>query len=515
MGAYENPAMIVDKSGEILAAGILQGVEKLAQGIDKYSQTVGQAWQERIKEQREEAKKKSEQNKQALIDGAKTQANFISTAATQGDEALEKTEHGVVATSIVSQQLQNIKDNSQQSLGVFANANNLNNSGQVLADNILKSEELIANAKKPFTWAANTYTWQTAASDAYTNAQGTVLYDNDKNSQAQSGMIRDAIRQDVFQGKISPSISFTKTTDVKNSSLMNLEFFDENKESRGSYQLDMNDPNAMDRFFGKGLDYTGLIKESGTPDKVNTNGTLKRQFFKERINFRDGDSDVQREVYNIEQIAGNFGGVLDTIVNELTTFSSETSGSDYLQARQWVVNKGYTIEQADAILKNEKGGAEVGGVDLPTPREMAVSHLLEFYSNDNYEYRDGQFFKETRTKRQKTGGGNLTENEKDAIYVTERWGQNINDIGVKGRKFVLKPVTVTTQGQGAAQTKQIKQATDAAKITGYVIYGEQTVQGNIVLNPIDSAQKVYDTPDAALQAIGNSSVQIFNGVNVE
>ena len=40
MGAYENPAMIVDKSGEILAAGILQGVQSLAQGVDKYSQTV-------------------------------------------------------------------------------------------------------------------------------------------------------------------------------------------------------------------------------------------------------------------------------------------------------------------------------------------------------------------------------------------------------------------------------------------------------------------------------------------
>ena len=146
MGAYENPAMIVDKSGEILAAGILQGVQSLAQGVDKYSQTVNQAWQERIKRDREAAEKREQNNKQAQIDGAKVNAQFTRSTQEQADLVLEETGDGVIATSIVNEHLQNIKDNSKQTLDIFASANNLNNSGEVLAENTLKSEEIIENA---------------------------------------------------------------------------------------------------------------------------------------------------------------------------------------------------------------------------------------------------------------------------------------------------------------------------------------------------------------------------------
>ena len=108
MGAYENPAMIVDKSGEILAAGILQGVQSLAQGVDKYSQTVNQAWQERIKRDREAAEKREQNNKQAQIDGAKVNAQFTRSTQEQADLVLEETGDGVIATSIVNEHLQNI-----------------------------------------------------------------------------------------------------------------------------------------------------------------------------------------------------------------------------------------------------------------------------------------------------------------------------------------------------------------------------------------------------------------------
>ena len=508
MGAYENPAMIVDKSGEILAAGILQGVQSLAQGVDKYSQTVNQAWQERIKRDREAAEKREQNNKQAQIDGAKVNAQFTRSTQEQADLVLEETGDGVIATSIVNEHLQNIKDNSKQTLDIFASANNLNNSGEVLAENTLKSEEIIENAKKPFKWASNAYTWYTEASQAYTNPQGTVYFDNDENTQEQSQMINNAIRQDVFEGKISPSISFVKKTD---SSMMNLEFF-ENGESIGLYKLDMSDPNAMDKYVGKGLDYTETIKLSSTEDRVDTSGALKPQFFQERTTFRDGDELISREVYNIQQIESNFQGVIDGIVTDLSTFSSETSGSDYLKARQWVMNQGaWTREQADAILKNENGSAVVDGVKLPTPKEMAMVHLLNYFSGKGgFEYRDGKFFKETRTKSSSTNT-TLTENEKDARFVRATWGANTNDIGIRGRKFVLKPRSRTVQDG----TTTYGVPATANDIYGYEIYEERIQSGDVTLVPMyGESRQVFQEADDALQVIGNSSTDKFAGTNI-
>lgn len=510
MGAYENPAMIVDKSGEILAAGILQGVQSLAQGIDKYSQTVNEAWQERIKRDREAAEKREENNKRAQIDGAKVNAEFTRSTQEQAESVLDETGNGVIATSIVNQHLQNIKDNSKQTLDVFASANNLNNSGEVLAENTLKSEEIIQNAKKPFTWAGNVHNWYTEAGQAYTNPQGTVYFDNDENTQEQSQMISNAMRQDVFEGKISPSISFVKKTD---SSMMNLEFF-ENGESIGLYKLDMSDPNAMDKYVGKGLDYTETIKLSSTEDRVDASGVLKPQFFQERITFRDKNETVSREVYNIQQIESSFKGVVDGIVTDLSTFSNETSGSDYLKARQWVMNQGaWTREQADAILKNENGDAVVDGVKLPTPKEMAMVHLLNYFSGKGgFEYRDGKFFKETRTKRQRSGttSTTLTENQKDAKFVRSAWKANTNDIGIRGRKFVLKPRSANTVG--GVTTYGIP--SDPENIHGYEIYEEKVQGGDITLVPMYAeTQKVFEKAEDALQVIGNSDTQIFSGVN--
>lgn len=508
MGAYENPAMIVDKSGEILAAGILQGVQSLAQGVDKYSQTVNQAWQERIKRDREAAEKREQNNKQAQIDGAKVNAQFTRSTQEQADLVLEETGDGVIATSIVNEHLQNIKDNSKQTLDIFASANNLNNSGEVLAENTLKSEEIIENAKKPFKWASNAYTWYTEAGQAYTNPQGTVYFDNDENTQEQSQMINNAIRQDVFEGKISPSISFVKKTD---SSMMNLEFF-ENGESIGLYKLDMSDPNAMDKYVGKGLDYTETIKLSSTEDRVDTSGALKPQFFQERTTLREGDELVSREVYNIQQIESNFQGVIDGIVTDLSTFSNETSGSDYLKARQWVMNQGaWTREQADAILKNENGSAVVDGVKLPTPKEMAMVHLLNYFSGKGgFEYRDGKFFKETRTKSSTTNT-NLTENEKDARFVRATWGANTNDIGIRGRKFVLKPRSRTGEGTTAIYGTPAT----ANDIYGYEIYEERIQSGDVTLVPMyGETKQVFKTADDALQVIGNSSTDKFAGTNI-
>ncbi len=493
MGAYENPAMIIDNSGQILAAGMQQGIQAVAKGVEAYGAQVGRAKQALIEARRKRAQQIQVANNKALIDGAKQQASYNQKRA---DEIKNiNKENGVVAGIMTGEVYDDIESKKREIASAYADSNNPSLSEEAILDGQRRVIEYEQQGTSGLSYAANVGLWQKAGQQYVDNPLKFATYESDGIDIDQSRNMAMAFSIDLMEGKISKDVSFKKTPDYT-TGLMTVKFYDSDNNETFSASLDMSNDDALDAFFGENYDFTSTMEEA---NEINTNkdGGLKSIFFKERVQYVEGDKIISKDIYNIDEIKRAYGPAIDTMVNTLTNFGSEQPGKEYRKTEAWLRNIGVDPDEIKEIMKSKNPSSSI--------REDVEDYLLNQLSNNKYRFIDNQFFTQTESNINTNNGRQLTNTQKTAQLFRRGWKKSLADISAYNRKFVARPV----DAQGALVTDDIN------NIAGYALYGEKQRDGNITLEPVYASTKVFTNPEELLQVIGNPEADIFAGVNVE
>jgi len=493
MGAYTNPAIIVDRSGEILAAGIQQGTQALSRGVEAYGAQVGKAMQDAIQARRERAEKIKVSNNKALIDGASQQASFNQTLLTQIKDINK--ENGVVAGLMTNEVYSGIENKKSEIARAYADSNNPMLNEQSILDGQKRVQEYEKEGVSGLAYASNVGLWQKDGEAYISNPLKYTTYESEGTNIDQARNMAMAFSVDLMEGRISNNISFKKIPDY-NTGMMTVKFYDKSGSETFSTNLDMSADDALDSFFGENYDFTTTIEEA---NKVNTNkdGGLKSTFYKERVQYTEGDKIITRDIYNIDEINRAYGPAIDTMVNSLINFGSEQTGKEYRKTESWLINMGVETQEVKEIMNSEN--------PQPLIKEKVTEYVLNQLSNNKFEYRDGQFFTQSEAKISTSGDGELTSAQKTAQLFRRAWSKSLADISAYNRKFVARPV----DADGNLVTDDIK------NISGYILYGEKQKEGNITLEPVYSSTKIFTNPEELLQVIGNPEADIFSGVKTQ
>lgn len=493
MGAYTNPAMIIDKSGEILAAGILQGTQALTQGINAYSAQIGKAEQDAIQDRRERAEKIRVTNNKALIDGAAQQATYNQTIATTVKDINK--ENGVVAGIMTKEVYGDIESKKVKIAQAYSNSNNPSLDPETISGALKEVEQYEKSGVGGLAYAGNVGLWQKDGEAYISNPTKYTTYGSGGVDGVDADQARNmamAFSIDLTEGRISKDVSFKKVPNYQ-TGMMTVEFYKDGTKTF-STDLDMSADDALDTFFGENYDFTPIIEEA---NKVNTNkdGGLKSTFYKERVQYTENDKIITRDVYNLDQIKTAYGPAIETMVNSLTNFGSEQTGKEYRKTEAWLKNIGVESEEIKAIMEASDPKVEI--------KNKVTEYVLNQLSNNRFEYRDGQFF--TQSEANIGGDSKLTTSQKTAQLFRRGWKRSLADISAYNRKFVARPVNAN----GVLVTD------DASNIVGYTLYGEKQRDGNITLEPVYSSNKIFTNVEELLQVIGNPEADIFAGINVE
>ena len=493
MGAYTNPAMIIDRSGEILAAGIQQGTQALGRGVEAYGAQVGKAMQDAIKERRERAEKIRVANNKALIDGAAQQAAYNQKRANEVKDINK--ENGVVAGIMTSEVYNGIESKKTEIARAYADSNNPSLSEQYIFDAQKRVQQYEKEGVSGLAYAGNVGLWQKDGEAYISDPLKYTTYGSNGVNIDQARNMAMAFSVDLMEGRISDNVSFKKIPNYQ-TGMMAVKFYDKDGTETFSTDLDMSADDALDAFFGENYDFTSTIEEA---NKVNTNkdGGLKSTFYKERVQYTENDKIITRDIYNLGEIKRAYGPAIDTMVNSLTNFGSEQTGKEYRKTEAWLTNIGVEPEEVKAIM-----GADDPSVEI---KNKVTEYVLNQLSNNKFEYRDGQFFTQSEANISSSGDSKLTTSQKTAQLFRRGWGKSLADISAYNRKFVARPV----DANGNLVSDDIN------NIAGYTLYGEKQREGNITLEPVYSSNKIFTNVEELLQVIGNPEADIFAGVNVE
>ena len=301
MGAYTNPAMIIDRSGEILAAGIQQGTQALGRGVEAYGAQVGKAMQDAIKERRERAEKIRVANNKALIDGAAQKAAYNQKRANEVKDINK--ENGVVAGIMTSEVYNGIESKKTEIARAYADSNNPSLSEQSIFDAQRKVEQYEKEGVSGLAYAGNVGLWQKDGEAYISDPLKYTTYGSNGVNIDQARNIAMAFSVDLMEGRISDNISFKKIPNYQ-TGMMAVKFYDKDEAETFSIDLDMSADDALDAFFGENYDFTSTIEEA---NKVNTNkdGSLKSIFYKERVRYTENKKIITKDVYNLDQIDTN------------------------------------------------------------------------------------------------------------------------------------------------------------------------------------------------------------------
>ena len=257
MGAYTNPAIIIDRSGEILAAGIQQGTQALGRGVEAYGVQVGKATQDAIQARRERAEKIRVANNKAIIDGAAQQAGFNQKVATQIKDINK--ENGVVAGMMTGEVYNDIENKKEEIARAYANSNNPSLNETIISDSLKQVAQYEKNSVSGLAYAGNVGLWQKDGEAYISDPLKYTTYGSNGVNIDQARNIAMAFSIDLMEGKISNNISFKKIPNYQ-TGMMAVKFYDKDETETFSTNLDMSADDALDAFFGENYDFTSTIE---------------------------------------------------------------------------------------------------------------------------------------------------------------------------------------------------------------------------------------------------------------
>lgn len=346
MGAYENPSMIVDKSGQILAQGFQSAAQSIAKGIDTYSQRYNKA----LEEQRKRVEQRKKQDSQANIRASQGSLNFMKQA---------KAFNIKDQTSLTSDFMQNVYLPKVQELGdAYYNygktAFNLNSTEEQIAEatrgmleieNNLKSiqnkasgGELILDSAKAIVDERDKYG---------VLAFGDMTYDqsNDLLTAISTGKNKGVVGNTIFE--VNKNEDNNDVYTFKNP---------ENDQVVFQQEVDTSDPDWIDNITVEKLNVADEFANYAEEQEIKVGNKLSPSFIKNTEFVVENGVKYEVTNYNTQELVNKFSTLKRELTKKLTSFDANNPTNQSRVIKAFLQDDvGYTDEEVESIFNPKEG----------------------------------------------------------------------------------------------------------------------------------------------------------------
>ena len=416
MGAYENPAMIQDRSGEIFAQGLKEFSAGISKGIQDYGAALNAAEEQKRKnivaQQEAEAKRKAA----AAEAGTKAQGQITF------NEPL--TEAGAV--NIMVEDLN--KTNKALGLKLYDLA--VENSLDPTAEKGQEIQQMIQDSKRVSGSMSNVQLQMEAAqkgvSFPFTTNHGVEF------NQEESEMLRMAMTQNRLTGDLGGGFKYSVEVDPLDSTAIKYILKKEVARISGL------NPASTNKYFATQFDYNKAWTDYNDQAGLSPDGKVNPRLISNGTRFDPTtNSVVEENTANLPEVENSIAGYVDETYKRLTSFdTSDPNDPQLALTKNWLTHSaGLGKEEADSIIDNLINGEKNSISDLRSVVEQnAVGRLFK----GGFKYnKDGQYTEVVRTTKMSSEETKLSTPQQEANYLRDYWDDK-KEMRIKG--FVIKYV---------------------------------------------------------------------------
>lgn len=411
MGAYTNPAMIEDKSGQILA----QGFQSFATGIAKGMQTATERKNKLLDEQRKRIQQMEKDAANAEIkagDAALKFKNDIDNFKIENPTLI--TEDGI---KIYDKKAAEIGDNFYNSAKIYYNPNSSSEQRKKAFEEMQGYGESVRGLQNQI---SNIQLGGNIAAE-YVNDSNTIylpVKDSEGNVIATADESRDIMRawgNGLSAGYISNDKKYSIKYDDNNN--MQITFTDMDGNNAKTHTINSNSANAADQYAVKGYDGRETIQEYSkqqgiVDDKQMFTGQYKG---KTSIEIKDGVQ-VTKTIYDGPALDQKYQQLYSQIYTELTATDAKDPDVAARRIQGFLQSRGLTPE--DLETDDQKGLSQEELAK--TIKEYVRDTVTPGYKIDD----KGNFYTTKETKLSGTGDGDGKPSAKEVTMnsITTGWG---------------------------------------------------------------------------------------------
>ena len=431
MGAYENPAMITDNSGQILA----QGLKEMAAGIAKGVETRDKKLNDQLERRRKEIEKRNTAAANAEIQAGEAAMKFQEEVnAFKIKNPTSLTEEGF---KVYNKKAEGLGDVYYNAAKVYYNPNSNSESRKTALEQMNDTKKQVTVLQGQI---SNTQLSTKIATEYVNDGKKTIYLPTSNLTIEQSGFMVKAMATELNSGYLDDSTKFEAEYDDNNNLVYTFKDI-ESGDVLFSETLNSNSENSVDRYAVKGYDGKKTIqeyqKEQGI---VGDNQQFTEQFRgKTKVEIKD-DVQVVSTTYDAIKLDNRNKLLYDQIYTELTTTDAKSPEVAARRLKGFLLQNGLTEDDIQDFMGDKVSPGVITQEEIQrTIKQYVLNSATPGYRVDN----NGNYYttKETVYK-QGQEGGKLTKDEKALQALQQGWGQfDVYSFG-NGR-FELEKVAAT------------------------------------------------------------------------
>ena len=423
MGAYENPAMIQDRSGEIFA----QGIKEFSAGISKGIQDYGAALNAAAEQRRKNIAAQGEAEARRRINAAKAgtdamgQIKLVDPVATDG-----------VVNPMVQPLNKLLTDKGKE---VYETA--YNNSLDPTADGSSKVLEQIKEGGLLGQSMSNVQLQIDAAQDGvsfpFTTNHGVEF------NQEESEMLRMAITQNKLEGNLGGGYTYSVEVDPLDSTAIKYILKKDGEEGEGKVaRISGQNPASANKYFATQYDYNQAWTDYNDQAGLSPDGKINPRLISNGTRFDPTtNSVIEENTANLPEVENSIAGYVDETYKRLTSFDTSNPNDPQLAlTKNWLTHSaGLGKEEADSIIDNLINGEKDSISNLRSVVEQnAIGRLFKGEFKYSEDMRYAQVVRTTKMSSEETNSS--TPQEEKLNYLKNNWGAK-QTMRLNG--FVLRP----------------------------------------------------------------------------
>jgi len=345
MGAYENPSMIVDKSGQIISQGFVSAAQSIAKGIDVYAQR----YNKQLEEERKRAEQLKVQKSRANLAAGKAYSDFMNDV---NSFKIAK------PTSVTEDFMKNIYlpksvelGNKYYDLGKIAfNPNSSEEDIKAATKGMLDLEAQLKGLQNK---TANGELIKDTALDIVNNIEKYDFLKFDDKTPQQSDLIVRAVSQDQNQGYVDNKTGYRVKIDDLNNQVYT--FYDRDSGNELFTQsINSDSANFLNNFAVKAYDIDEKLatynKDTNIVDEKNQ---LNNKYRGENKTVRVGNQEQERTYYNKTDIFNAYAPFIEQTVKGLNALDAEDQNNQSKIVEGFLRRQGFDDKQIEDIYKDK------------------------------------------------------------------------------------------------------------------------------------------------------------------
>ena len=423
MGAYENPAMIQDRSGEIFAQGIKEFSAGISKGIQDYSAALNAA---------------AEQRRKNIAAQGEIQTKRITAAAKAGNDAMGQVDLVVpVATggvvNMMVEPLNNLITEQGKKVYQTAEANSLNPT----ADGSSKVLEQIQEGARLGQVMSNIQLQIDSAREGvsfpFTTNHGVEF------NQEESEMLKMAIDQNKSEGNLGGGYAYSVEADPLDGTALKYILKKDGEDGEGKVvRISGQNPASTNKYYAKQFDYNQAWTDYEGQAGLSSDGKINPRLISNGTRFDPTtNSVIEENTANLSEVENSIAGYVDETYKRLTSFDTSNPNDPQLAlTKNWLTHSaGLGKEEADSIIDNLINGEKDSISNLRSVVEQnAIGRLFK----GGFKYSEDMRYTEVvRTTKMSSEETKLSTSQQEANYLRDYWDDK-KEMRIKG--FVIKYV---------------------------------------------------------------------------